>query len=119
MIAAPLTLWRCRLTERLAPSINDPKQGVSQSDADQMMAHAKVYHCPDLMLLYPHHDELRCELGMTSRHRVVGSDDGFVTATFGLANLKKGLIQLRPLGSNQRSSVTNTVVAAGLRHLQV
>jgi 5-methylcytosine-specific restriction enzyme subunit McrC len=94
-------------------------QGVSQSDGYQMMAHAKVYNCPDLMLLYPHHDELRCEPGMTSRHRVVGSDDGIVTATFGLANLKKGLIQLRPLVSNQLNSVTNTVVAAGLRHLQV
>lgn len=34
------------------------KQGVSQSDIYQMMAYARLYRCPELILLYPHHGGL-------------------------------------------------------------
>lgn len=76
------TKWK-----RLAPSIDDPKQGVSQSDVYQMMAYGRIYQCPDLMLLYPHHDELRIEAGATSRHGVLSSEDRLVTATLDLSRL--------------------------------
>lgn len=33
----------------------DAKRGVSQADVYQMMAYARLYRCPDVMLLYPHH----------------------------------------------------------------
>lgn len=42
----------------IASTINDPKQGVSQSDIYQLMAYAKLYECKRVMLLYPHHGKL-------------------------------------------------------------
>ena len=42
----------------MTPRIDDPKQGVSQSDVYQMMAYAQLYRCPNIMLLYPHHNGL-------------------------------------------------------------
>src|SRR3546814_15094173 len=47
------TKWK-----RIAPRIDDPKQGVSQADVYQMMAYAQLYHAPRLPLLYPHHSGL-------------------------------------------------------------
>ena len=47
------TKWK-----RMTPRIDDPKQGVSQSDVYQMMAYGQLYHCPSIMLLYPHHNGL-------------------------------------------------------------
>lgn len=46
------TKWK-RMTR-----IDDPKQGVSQADVYQMMAYGRLYDCPHLMLLYPHHGGL-------------------------------------------------------------
>jgi 5-methylcytosine-specific restriction enzyme subunit McrC len=73
------TKWK-----RIAARIDDPKQGVSQADVYQMMAYGRLYGCPSLMLLYPHHGRLS-EAGETSRYRVVGSDDELITATVDLA----------------------------------
>jgi 5-methylcytosine-specific restriction enzyme subunit McrC len=39
----------------------DEKRGVSQSDIYQMMAYARLYRCPELVLLYPHHGGLGVE----------------------------------------------------------
>jgi 5-methylcytosine-specific restriction enzyme subunit McrC len=47
------TKWK-----RIEPRSVDPKQGVSQSDVYQLMAYARLYRCPNVMLLYPHHGEL-------------------------------------------------------------
>jgi 5-methylcytosine-specific restriction enzyme subunit McrC len=47
------TKWK-----RLTPAHRDPKRGVSQSDIYQMMAYARLYRCPRLMLLYPFHAAL-------------------------------------------------------------
>ncbi|NDL65349.1 McrC family protein [Acerihabitans arboris] len=33
----------------------DAKRGVSQADVYQIMAYARLYRCPEVMLLYPHH----------------------------------------------------------------
>lgn len=44
------TKWK-----RLSPAIEDAKHGVSQTDVYQMMAYGRLYACPDLLLLYPHH----------------------------------------------------------------
>jgi len=38
--------------------VNDPKQGVTQADVYQLLAYGRVYECPDVVLLYPHHGEL-------------------------------------------------------------
>ena len=47
------TKWK-----RISPRIDDPKQGVSQSDVYQMMAYGRIYDCRDVLLLYPHHGDL-------------------------------------------------------------
>ncbi len=37
---------------------DDPKRGVSQSDVYQLMAYGRLYDCPHVVLLYPHHGGL-------------------------------------------------------------
>ena len=37
---------------------DDPKQGVSQADVYQLLSYGRVYECPDVVLLYPHHGDL-------------------------------------------------------------
>ena len=46
------TKWK-RMTR-----IDDPKLGVSQADVYQVMAYARLYECPHVVLLYPHHGGL-------------------------------------------------------------
>ena len=46
------TKWK-RITR-----IDDPKQGVSQADVYQLMAYGRLYECPNVVLLYPHHGGL-------------------------------------------------------------
>ena len=46
------TKWK-RMTR-----IDDPKQGVSQADVYQLMAYSRIYDCPHVVLLYPHHGGL-------------------------------------------------------------
>ena len=46
------TKWK-RITR-----IDDPKMGVSQSDVYQLMAYGRLYDCPYVVLLYPHHGGL-------------------------------------------------------------
>lgn len=102
------TKWK-----RLSPSIDDPKQGVSQSDVYQMMAYGRIYQCPKLLLLYPHHAELKRPPGLTSCHAIVGSDDNLSTGTIDLVDLKAvarqvaHLVELllpSPLGVTARST---------------
>ena len=38
--------------------IDDPKRGVSQADVYQLMAYGRLYNCPQVLLLYPHHGAL-------------------------------------------------------------
>ncbi|PWG03526.1 McrC family protein [Sphingosinicella humi] len=76
------TKWK-----RLAPRIDDPKQGVSQADVYQMMAYGRLYQCPSLMLLYPHHRGLGDHEGLISRHRVTACDDVLLSASIGLEDL--------------------------------
>ena len=46
------TKWK-RITH-----VDDPKQGVSQADVYQLMVYGRVYDCPHVMLLFPHHAAL-------------------------------------------------------------
>ncbi|ONF47812.1 McrC family protein [Methylobacterium radiotolerans] len=76
------TKWK-----RLAPIIDDPKQGVSQSDIYQMMAYGRLYCCTRLLLLYPHHAQLDAGPGLCSRHRVVSSHDELFVGTIDLSDI--------------------------------
>jgi 5-methylcytosine-specific restriction enzyme subunit McrC len=73
------TKWK-----RISARIDDPKQGVSQADVYQMMAYGRLYGCPRLMLLYPHHGKL-ADAGRTGSYQVIGGGDELVTATIDLA----------------------------------
>ncbi len=47
------TKWK-----RIATRIDDPKRGVSQGDVYQLMTYGRLYDCPNVVLLYPHHGGL-------------------------------------------------------------
>lgn len=47
------TKWK-----RIGRNPEDAKRGVAQADVYQMMAYARLYRCPETMLLYPHHPGL-------------------------------------------------------------
>lgn len=88
------TKWK-----RLSRRIDDPKQGVSQSDVYQMMVYSRLYGCAELMLLYPHHAALTCAEGVLNRLRIQGSDDHLSTATVDVStgqNLPERLRALAP-----------------------
>jgi 5-methylcytosine-specific restriction enzyme subunit McrC len=74
------TKWK-----RLSARIDDPKQGVSQGDVYQMMAYGQVYRCSRLLLLYPHHADLKCSDGLQSQHRICGGVGALATATLNLS----------------------------------
>lgn len=74
------TKWK-----RIARRVDDKKQGVSQDDIYQMMAYGRVYDCPRLTLLYPHHAGLDQPEGILASHKVTGSDHFLETATVDIA----------------------------------
>lgn len=86
------TKWK-----RIAPRIDDPKQGVSQSDVYQMMAYGELYQCRSLTLLYPHHGALHDRPGALGRHRVGATMRELRTASVDIANHKTVGDQLRAL----------------------
>lgn len=53
----------------ISPRLDDAKQGVSQADVYQMMAYGRLYRCPRLILLYPHHERLGSSPSQ-ARHRI-------------------------------------------------
>jgi 5-methylcytosine-specific restriction enzyme subunit McrC len=90
------TKWK-----RISSRIDDPKQGVSQSDIYQMMAYAHLYKAPRLTLLYPHHGELSGVDGIQGQFWITGQATALETASidvaFGtdddiMARLKKMLV---------------------------
>ncbi len=97
------TKWK-----RMTPRIDDPKQGVSQADVYQMMAYGRLYDCPKVMLLYPHHAGLPaapiCKLYSIS---TIGAGEKLIVATLDLGgtqqNHKENLQRLvmNCLGSEQ------------------
>lgn len=86
------TKWK-----RISSRIDDPKQGVSQSDVYQMMAYAQLYRAPRLTLLYPHHPGLGGDDFIHARHRITGHDTILETASIDVANGKNVLERIRRL----------------------
>jgi 5-methylcytosine-specific restriction enzyme subunit McrC len=70
------TKWK-----RISRFVDDPKRGVSQSDVYQMIAYSQLYECADLLLLYPHHNELGLYPGPVSNHVIAGTSKTLRTAT--------------------------------------
>lgn len=71
------TKWK-----RMAPRIDDPKQGISQADVYQLMAYSQLYRCPNVMLLYPHHGDLPPD-PIRTRYAIAseGAEDSLLVAT--------------------------------------
>lgn len=81
------TKWK-----RISAKIDDPKQGISQSDVYQMMAYGQVYGCPCATLIYPHNFKLEGPAGLLSSHVIGTSDHRLHTVSVDL-NDWKGLKQ--------------------------
>ncbi|HET7308174.1 MAG TPA: restriction endonuclease [Gammaproteobacteria bacterium] len=86
------TKWK-----RISVRIDDPKQGVTQTDVYQMMAYAQLYDAPRLTLLYPHHAELGDEEGIHAQHSVNGRDSSLEMASIDVANGEDLLDRIRRL----------------------
>ncbi len=86
------TKWK-----RISHRIDDPKQGVSQSDVYQMMAYAQLYGAPRVTLLYPHHPGLGDEEDIHARHRITGRDTILETASIDVSKGTKMLDRIRRL----------------------
>lgn len=98
------TKWK-----RLAPFVDDPKNGVAQADVYQMMAYARVHRCPNLLLLYPHHGELGRAGGLVSDHRITGGNDRLAVGTIDLLNRKAIAERLWSLIAASTSSLHSQV----------
>ncbi|MFB4374548.1 restriction endonuclease [Agrobacterium sp. CR_3] len=74
------TKWK-----RISSRIDDPKQGVSQSDVYQMMAYAHLYKAPHLTLLYPHHTGLSGDDGIQGQFWISGQATTLETVSIDVA----------------------------------
>lgn len=70
------TKWK-----RVSARIEDPKQGISQSDVYQMMAYGQLYQCDALTLLYPHHGDLVTSPGIMGSYVVTPGQQCLSAAT--------------------------------------
>ena len=87
------TKWK-----RIARRIDDPKQGVAQADIYQMMAYGRLYRCPRLMLLYPHHQALgTAPLKVAHRVAIEHCNDRLELATIDIATSNGMSDRLRAL----------------------
>lgn len=79
------TKWK-RLTTR----IDDPKRGVSQGDVYQSMAYGRLYDCPNVVLLYPHHGGLPSD-PVFQRYSIArpGADERLFLATFDVTGSRR------------------------------
>ncbi len=87
------TKWK-RITQ-----IHDPKHGVSQSDVYQLMAYGRLYDCPNVVLLYPHHGGLQSE-PILQRYSIAmpGAQESLFVATFDITGpYRKHVTALRDL----------------------
>ena len=87
------TKWK-----RASARVDDPKQGVSQGDVYQMMAYSRLYDCPRVTLLYPHHDALGADpLTDSYRFNLPGCEDRLEIATIDVGTGSGLLDRLRAL----------------------
>lgn len=82
-------------------SLEKAKEGVQQDDLYQMYAYANCYDCSDVILLYPHHQELGDEAGVRSSFELYPPAQNSIkrvrVATIDLGELKTVPIQLEKI----------------------
>lgn len=76
--------------KRISTRIDDPKRGVSQGDVYQAMAYGRLYDCPNVVLLYPHHCGLPSAL-VFERYSIAkpGAGEGLFVATLDVAGPRR------------------------------
>ncbi|RYC47903.1 McrC family protein [Pectobacterium zantedeschiae] len=72
------TKWK-----RIVRHPEDTKNGVSQADVYQMMAYSRLYYCPQVMLLYPHHAGLGAQ-PMNVGYRILAGEERLQVASVDL-----------------------------------
>jgi 5-methylcytosine-specific restriction enzyme subunit McrC len=72
------TKWK-----RIGLHPEDTRSGVSQADVYQMMAYARLYHCPQVMLLYPHHAGLGDKI-LNAGYRILAGEERLQVASVDL-----------------------------------
>jgi 5-methylcytosine-specific restriction enzyme subunit McrC len=86
-------------------SVEEAREGASQSDFYQMYAYANNYECSNIVLLYPHHAALGSKVGIRASYKLnnwvgaqAGHDAGRIRiATIDLSSLKSVQAQLTAL----------------------
>ncbi|WP_433704113.1 McrC family protein [Paraburkholderia sacchari] len=81
------TKWK-----RIGRNPEDAKRGVSQADIYQMMAYARLYRCPEVMLLYPHHAGLGI-YALNAAYRILESEERLRVASVDLLSDEAAVIE--------------------------
>lgn len=98
------TKWK-----RVSARIEDPKQGISQSDVYQMMAYGQLYQCDALTLLYPHHGDLVMSPGIMGSYAVTPGHQCLSAATVDISGAAGIQSALRAIAQNERVAVSSGV----------
>jgi 5-methylcytosine-specific restriction enzyme subunit McrC len=102
------TKWK-----RLSARVDDPKLGIAQADVYQMLAYSRIYRCPRMMLLYPHHAELSGADHFTARYSVTGSDDELAIGTIDVGDAKGMVARLGSLVRRQLARISDAEILLG------
>jgi 5-methylcytosine-specific restriction enzyme subunit McrC len=102
------TKWK-----RLSARVDDPKLGIAQADVYQMLAYSRIYRCPRMMLLYPHHAELSGADHFTARYSVTGSDDELAIGTIDVGDAKGMVARLGSLVRSQLAQISDAEILLG------
>ena len=102
------TKWK-----RLSARVDDPKLGIAQADVYQLLAYSRIYRCPRMMLLYPHHAELSGTDHFTTRYRVTGSDAELAIGTIDVGDAKGMMARLGSLVRRQLAEISNAEILLG------
>lgn len=91
-------------------SVEEAKEGVSQSDLYQMYAYANCYACNDVVLVYPHHAGMGPTAGIRASYQLKSWTGGGVArirvATLDLSDLKSVPGQLSSILQFESSAAT-------------
>lgn len=98
------TKWK-----RISARIEDPKQGISQSDVYQMMAYGQLYQCDALTLLYPHHRDLALLPGIMGSYAVTPGQQRLSAATVDISGAAGIQSALRAIAQSERVAVNSGI----------
>lgn len=81
------TKWK-----RIGCNPEDARSGISQADVYQIMAYARLYRCPQVMLLYPHHAGLGAER-LNAGYRILASEERLQVASVDLIPDEEAIVE--------------------------